>query len=56
MADRLKVTIEFNKGSIEDLKFYANLKKFDKPGIIIKNVIMGKLPASVLEVEEDEKN
>ena len=50
MADRLKITIEFSK---ENLEFYANLKKFDKAGIIIKNVIMGKLPVSVLEVQED---
>ena len=53
MADRLKITIEFSKENLEDLKFYANLKKFDKAGIIIKNVIMGKLPVSVLEVQED---
>ena len=54
MADRLKITIEFNKASIEDLKFYANLKNFDKAGVICKNVLMGKLPVSVLEVKENE--
>ena len=56
MADRLKVTIEFNKCNLEELEYYGKLRGLYNPGVIIKNVIMGKLPASILKFEEVEEN
>ena len=52
MAERLKITIEFNKGNVEELQFYAKLRELYNPGAIIKNVLMGKLPVSILKFDE----
>lgn len=51
MADRLKITIEFSKGNAEELEFYGKLKELYNPGAIIKNIIMGKLPADILKFD-----
>lgn len=53
MAERLKITIEFNKGNVEELQFYAKLRELYNPGAIIKNVLMGKLPVSILKFDEE---
>ena len=52
MAERLQITIEFNKGNVEELKFYAKLRELYSPGVVIKNIIMGKLPVDILKFDE----
>lgn len=52
MAKRLIITVEFSQIKEEDIQLYLKLKEFDKPGAIIKDVLKGKLPISILADDE----
>lgn len=54
MASRLIITVEFSKNKIEELELYAKLKNFSSPGSIVKDILKGNLPLSILK-EEDTK-
>ena len=53
MASRLVISVEFAKGKPEDLQLYAKLKEFSAPGSIIKDILKGNLPLSILKTDED---
>ena len=57
MADRLKITIEFSKADVKEMQTYVKLKELTYGGCFIKDVIMGRIPYSVLqEVIKDDEN
>lgn len=51
MAKRLVIPVEFSKSKIEDLQLYGKLKEYSAPGSIIKDILKGKLPISILKEE-----
>lgn len=51
--DRLKITIEFNKSDIKELELYSHLLKFSRPGVIVKEILKGNIPLTVLEVKKE---
>ena len=53
MAKRLIITVEFSQTKEEDILLYLKLKGFDKPGAIVKDILKGKLPISILQDKED---
>lgn len=52
MAKRLIITVEFSQIKEEDMLLYLKLKSFDKPGAIIKDILKGRLPLSILQEQE----
>lgn len=44
MAQRLRITIDFNKNRIDDLKLYEVLIKYSSPGGHIKDILKGLSP------------
>ncbi|WP_332833485.1 hypothetical protein [Clostridium perfringens] len=55
MAKRLVIPVEFSKSKIEDLQLYGKLKEYSAPGAIIKDILKGNLPLSILKNEEETK-
>lgn len=51
---RLIIQVEFNKGKFEELQLYSRLKEFAAPGSIIKDILKGNLPLSILKNNEGE--
>ena len=54
MAERLRVVLEFKKDDMRELELYARLLEFSNPPSIIKDILKGNLPLSV--ICEDGKN
>ena len=54
--ERLRIVLEFNKGNIEDLKLYKKLIKFSHPAAIIKDILKGVIPITIIDgqVSKDE--
>lgn len=52
MAKRLIIAVEFSKNKKEELQLYNNLKTYSSPGSIIKDILKGYLPLSLLHKEE----
>jgi hypothetical protein len=52
---RLRITVEFNKNKIEDLRLYQDLQEYSNPGAHIKDVLRGlvPLPGKTLKEEGD---
>lgn len=46
--------MEFSRIKEEDIQLYLKLKEFDKPCSIIKDILKGRLPLSILQ--EEQKN
>lgn len=44
MQQRLRITIDFNKNRIDDLRLYEVLIKYSSPGAHIKDVLKGLSP------------
>ena len=44
MQQRLRITIDFNKNRIDDLRLYEALIKYSSPGAHIKDVLKGLSP------------
>ena len=53
MAKRLVIPVEFSQIKEEDIQLYLKLKSFDKPGAIIKDILKGRLPLSILQEQEE---
>lgn len=56
VAKRLRITIEFNKNSLTDLKLYQELIKFGNPGNLIKDILKGLLPVDILSKNAKEED
>lgn len=41
---RLRITLEFNKSKMEDLKLYQDLQRYANPAAYIKDVLRGLVP------------
>ena len=54
MVKRSIITVEFSRIKEEDIQLYLKLKEFDKSGSIIKDILKGRLPLSILQ--EEQKN
>lgn len=54
MPKRLMITMEFSQIKEEDIHLYLKLKEFDKPGLIVKEILKGRLPLSILQEKEGE--
>lgn len=54
MAERLRVVLEFKKDDMRELELYAKLLEFSNPPSIVKDILKGNLPLSV--VYDGEKN
>ena len=54
-SERLKITVEFSKANVEELKLYAALREFSNSGAIIKDILKGKLPVAIIGGYEDAK-
>ena len=52
MPKRLMITMEFSQIKEEDIQLYLKLKEFDKPGLIVKEILKGRLPLSILQEEQ----
>ncbi|GEM_PF-1371627 len=50
--ERLRVVLEFNKNSMEDLKLYKRLSEFSHPASIVKDILKGLIPLSILGDQE----
>ncbi len=55
MAERLRIVLEFKKTSAEDLELYSKLLDFSNPPGMVKDILKGLVPLSVLEKEDDKK-
>lgn len=53
MADRLRIVLEFKKTDIKDIELYSDLLRFSNPSSIIKDILKGLVPVSVIKFEED---
>lgn len=53
MANRLVISVEFSKSKVEELELYAKLKEYSAPGAIIKDILKGNLPLSILKEGND---
>ncbi|MEA5269344.1 hypothetical protein VB566_00430 [Clostridium perfringens] len=49
MSKRLVIAVEFSKSKIEELQLYGKLKEYSAPGSIIKDILKGTLPVSILQ-------
>lgn len=54
MAERLRVVLEFKKNDLEEVDLYERLLAFSNPGSMVKDILKGLIPLSVLEGFEDE--
>lgn len=54
-SQRLKIVVECLKSNKEEIELYEKLSNFTYPGVIIKEILLGKLPLSILKGNEDEK-
>ena len=52
MVKRSIITVKFSRIKEEDIQLYLKLKEFDKPGSIIKDILKGRLPLSILQEEQ----
>lgn len=52
MADRLRLVLEFKKSDMKDLELYSNLLKFSNPSSLIKDILKGLVPVSVIKKED----
>ena len=52
MVKRSIITVEFSWIKEEDIQLYLKLKEFDKPCSIIKDILKGRLPLSILQEEQ----
>ena len=52
MVKRSIITVEFSRIKEEDIQLYLKLKEFDKPCSIIKDILKGRLPLSILQEEQ----
>lgn len=52
MADRLRIVLEFKRTDIEEVELYAELLKFSNPASIIKDILKGLVPVSVITKED----
>ena len=52
MPKRLMITMEFSQIKEEDIQLYLKFKEFDKPGLIVKEILKGRLPLSILQEEQ----
>lgn len=50
---RLRVVLEFNQNNMSDLELYARLSKFQNPRMIVKEILKGNLPLSIIMEEQD---
>ena len=53
MPKRLVIPVEFSSIKEEEILLYAKLKGYSSPGSIIKDILKGKLPVSILNFQED---
>lgn len=53
---RLRITVEFNKNKIEDLRLYQDLQEYSNPGAHIKDVLRGLLPLPGKTLKEEGDN
>lgn len=54
-AQRLRIIIECSKLKKEEVQLYEKLVSFSNPGVIAKEILLGKLPVAILKGNEDEK-
>ena len=52
MVKRSIITVKFSWIKEEDIQLYLKLKEFDKPGLIIKDILRGRLTLSILQEEQ----
>lgn len=52
MADRLRIVLEFKKSDMEEVKLYSELLKFTNPSSMIKDILKGLVPISVIVKEK----
>lgn len=52
MPKRLVIPVEFSFSKEEEIKLYTTLKGYSSPGSIIKDILKGKLPVSILNYQE----
>lgn len=48
MEKRLVIPVEFRKSKEDDVELYELLMSFSNPAAIIKDILKGKLPLSIL--------
>lgn len=51
MAERLRIVLEFKRSDMEELKLYSDLLKFSNPASIIKDILKGLVPVTVIKKE-----
>lgn len=51
--ERLRIVIEFKKTDMNDIKLFSRLISFSAPGAVIKDILKGNIPLSVLEDESE---
>lgn len=54
-TQRLKIIVECSKFKPEEVLLYERLIRFSNPGVIAKEILLGKLPVAILKGNEDEK-
>ncbi|HFD2033475.1 TPA: hypothetical protein ACF2DD_002052 [Clostridium perfringens] len=52
---RLIIPIEFNKNKQDEVELYHYLKSFSNPNSIIKDILKGKIPVSILNIDKNNK-
>ena len=51
--ERLRFTIEFNKGRIDDLQLFSELNKYSNPAAHIKDILKGLVPLPTITTNKD---
>lgn len=54
VVERLRFTIEFNKGRIDDLQLFKELNKYSNPPSHIKDILKGLVPLPTLDTKKDD--
>ena len=53
-SDRLRIILEFKKTDTKELELYSKLLEFTNPGAVIKDILKGVIPISILENDKRE--
>ena len=51
--ERMRISLSFSEKSQEEIKLYDKLKSYSNTSSIIKDILLGRLPISVLGISED---
>ena len=50
-SNRLTLVVEFSKSDLEEVEMYNLIRGFSSPQGIVKDILKGKLPASLVQAK-----